>query len=136
MTSVDYEKYKVNGELPYWATLFQHCEKHLARALKYSDTHTLQDFAEGVENGTMQLWPGKNSAIVTEIHDYPLKKVIIVSIAGGNMRELEEIAPHIVKFAQDMGCNRIIIGGRRGWSRTFLKNIGFKPTHYWVAKEL
>lgn len=136
MSSVDYEKYKINGELPYWATLFQQVEHFLEPALKYADTHSMQDFADGVEDGSMQLWPGKRSAIVTEIHDYPLKKVMIVSIAGGDIKELEEIAPHIVTFAQDMGCNRIILGGRRGWSRTFLRIFDMKPTHYWMAKEL
>jgi hypothetical protein len=136
VSSVDYEKYKINGELPQWAQSFQKFEKILEPALKYADTHGMQDFADGVENGTMQLWHGEKSAIVTEIHDYPLKKVILVSIAGGDIRELEEIAPHIVKFAQHMGCNRIVLAGRRGWSRTFLRNMAFKPTHYWMSKEL
>lgn len=136
MSSVDYEKYKINGELPEWARLFQHSEKFLEPALKYADTHGMQDFADGVESGTMQLWPGQRSAAVTEIHNFPLKKVLMVSIAGGDIRELEQIATHIVEFAQHMGCNRIILGGRRGWSRTFLKNFDAHPTHYWMTKEL
>lgn len=134
--TVDYEKYKINGELPNWAQLFQHSERFLKRAMKLADTHRLQDFADGVENGTMQLWPGQRSAIVTEVHDYPLKKVMIVSIAGGDIKELEELAPYIVQYAQDIGCNRIILGGRRGWSRTFLEKFDMHPTHYWMAKEL
>lgn len=136
MSSVDYEKYKINGELPHWAQLLQQVEHYLLPALKYADTHNLQDVADEIEAGNMMLWAGEKSAIVTEIQDFPRKKVLLVFIAGGDIKEMEYISPHIVKFAQDMGCQRIILTGRRGWSRTFLTNMAFKPTHYWMSKEL
>ena len=40
---IDYEKYKVDGELPLWAVYFKKVEKILEPALEYDNTHNMQD---------------------------------------------------------------------------------------------
>jgi hypothetical protein len=133
---MDYEKYKLNGELPLWAVLFQKVEKILERALKYDDTYNIEDVADCISNGTMQLWPTDKSAIVTQLQVFPRMKVLHVYLAGGNLQDLEMLAPHIQKFAEDMGCRKITLTGRRGWSRTFVTKFNMKPTHYWLSTEV
>ena len=99
---IDYEKYKIDGELPLWSVLFQKVEKILQPALEYDNTHNLQDVADCINSCTMQLWPGTQSAIVTQIQNFPRMKVLHIFLAGGNLEELETLSPHIQKFAEDM----------------------------------
>lgn len=133
---MDYEKYKLNGELPLWAVLFQKVEKILERALEYDNTYNIEDVADCISNGTMQLWPTNNSAVVTQVQIFPRMKVLHIFLAGGNLVELETLTPHIQKFAEDMGCRKITLTGRRGWSRTFVTKFNMKPTHYWLSTEV
>jgi hypothetical protein len=133
---IDYEKYKINGELPLWAVSFQKVEKILERALEYDNTHNMQDVADCIDSCTMQLWPGVNSAVVTQVQNFPRMKVLHIFLAGGNLEELETLTPHIQKFAEYMGCQKITLTGRKGWSRTFVSKFNMKPTHYWLSTEV
>lgn len=133
---IDYERYKVNGELPLWASEFKRLQDILAPALEYDDTHNLQDIADCIDKSVMQLWPAHKSAVVTQVIDFPQKKVLHIFMAGGDLEDLNTLSPHIEKFAQHMGCQKITLTGRRGWSRTFLRNFNFKPTHYWLSAEV
>jgi hypothetical protein len=133
---MDYEKYKLNGELPLWAVLFQKVEQILEPALEYDNTYNIEDVADCISNGTMQLWPTSNSAVVTQVQNFPRMKVLHIFLAGGNLEELETLTPHIQKFAEDMGCRKITLTGRRGWSRTFVAKFNMKPTHYWLSTEV
>lgn len=133
---MNYEKYKLNGELPLWAVLFQKVEQILEPALEYDNTYNIEDVADCISNGTMQLWPTDNSAVVTQVQIFPRMKVLHIFLAGGNLEELETLTPHIQKFAEDMGCRKITLTGRRGWSRTFVAKFNMKPTHYWLSTEV
>lgn len=133
---MDYEKYKVNGELPLWALLFQKVQKILEPALEYDNTYNIQDVADCILDGSMQLWPTNNSAVVTQVQNFPRMKVLHIFLAGGNLDELETLTPHIQKFAEDMGCRKITLTGRKGWSRTFVTKFNMKPTHYWLSTEV
>ena len=133
---MDYEKYKVNGELPLWAMLFQKVEKILEPALEYDNTYNIEDVANCISDGSMQLWPNNNSAVVTQVQNFPRMKVLHIFLAGGNLEELETLTPHIQKFAEDMGCRKITLTGRKGWSRTFVTKFNMKPTHYWLSTEV
>jgi hypothetical protein len=133
---MDYEKYKLNGELPLWAVLFQKVEKILEPALEYDNTYNIQDVADCISDGSMQLWPTNNSAVVTQVQNFPRMKVLHIFLAGGNLEELETLTPHIQKFAEDMGCRKITLTGRKGWSRTFVAKFNMKPTHYWLSTEV
>jgi hypothetical protein len=133
---IDYEKYKINGELPLWAVSFQKVEKILQPALEYDNTHNMQDVADCIDSCTMQLWPGVNSAVITQVQNFPRMKVLHIFLASGDLVELETFTSHIQKFAEDMGCHKITLTGRRGWSRTFVSKFNMKPTHYWLSTEV
>lgn len=40
-------------------------------------------------------------------------------LAGGNLKELRAMEPSITAYARALGCDRIVIHGRRGWLRVF-----------------
>jgi hypothetical protein len=114
---IDYEKYKVDGEFPLWVELFKKSEHFLAAALEYDYTHTLQDVADKVNNCTMQLWPLGNSAMVTEIQNFPRCKVLHVYLAGGDLNTILNFVPQLKAFGRDMGCIKISFAGRPGWEK-------------------
>lgn len=135
---MDYDRYRQDdGTLPVWAEDLKKLEKYVLDALQYTGgTHTLQDVADGLHTTKMQLWPGINSAVVTEITITPQQKILHYFLAGGNLRELSLMRPMIEDWAKAQGCNKVTLAGRRGWERTFLKDSGYKPAWYILSKEL
>ena len=86
---------------------FKRAAPLIEKALKYQDTHTLDD----VECG-------EKSVIVTEINDYPTGKRARIWLAAGEMDELvNDMLPDVEAWAQGGGCVSITIVGRKGWLR-------------------
>jgi hypothetical protein len=113
------------------------CRKYIEDALEYSGgTHTFADIAEGVLAGRFQLWYNQNSAVVTEIVVYPQLKNLHFFLAGGNLDELKQMTPIIEQWGKSVGCSRVSLAGRKGWERTFLKDLGYEPQWFVLAKEL
>ena len=127
---VDYSRFD-------WVKEFKRCEKWLEDALDYAHgTFDINDVFNDVVNGTAQFWPGKNSAVVTQIVPYPRKKVLHFFLAGGDIKELEEMEPGIIEWAKSQGCEAITLTGRPGWTKSFLQDIGYKCTQVQMFKEI
>jgi hypothetical protein len=103
--------------------------RHIEAALKYADdSHSFEDIVAGVEAGQLQFWPGPNSVIITEILTYPNYRALNFFLAGGDIRELETMYTPIEGWAQERGCDRAVLTGRKGWERTFLTaKQGWQP---------
>ena len=116
---------------------FQRCAKYLEAALEYSGgTHGIDDIAQGVRDGRFQFWPAPNCAAITEIIVYPRLKNLHYFLAGGDLDELSRMRPLIESWGKSVGCTRVTLAGRRGWSETFLKDEGYKPKWAVLAKDL
>ena len=88
---------------------------HIEAALSYSGgTHTFEDVVAGVSAGRLQFWPGPNSAVITEIQEYPQKRTLHFFLAGGNLAELEVMLPMISEWGREQGCTAMSLTGRRG----------------------
>ena len=110
------------------------CSAWLEAALYYSNgTHTIDDVLETVQRGDAQFWHYPDAAVVTEIMDYPQKRVLRYWLAGGNLNTLLKVEPSIRHWSQLWGCVGIEIIGRKGWHRV-LK--GFKQTGIILAKDM
>jgi hypothetical protein len=115
-----------------WA---KRCEAWLQAALDASPlrTHTLEHVRLGIHHGTAQLWPGPNSALVTEMTTYPTGlKTLSIWLAGGNLDEILDTYWAIEKFAEKQDCSAVEVKGRRGWAPV-MKQLGFGPasgTHF------
>lgn len=100
--------------------------RYIEAALEYSPgTHLYEDIVDGVADGRYQFWPGPNSVIVTEIHEYPRSRSLNFFLAGGNLGELEKMVPAIEQWGRTQGCATAVFTGRRGWERTFLARDGW-----------
>ena len=75
------------------------------------------------------------SAVVTEVADYPQKRILRYVLAGGvNMSNwLEPIQETIEEFATNNYCQAVEVAGRKGWLR---KLKGYKQKIYIMSKEL
>ena len=103
------------------------------------DTYTARDILDGLVKNAFQLfisWEDKvESAVITEVIQYPQKKVCRYFLAGGsNMNNwLEPIQQEIEKFAKYNQCDAIEVAGRKGWLR---KLKGYEQKIYLFTKEL
>lgn len=115
---------------------FGRCKAWLDAALAYSNgTHDIDDVWAGIESGRFQFWPGKNSAVVTEIYTYPKKNVFHIFLAGGDLTELLEMWDSIEIYAKVIGCSAVSVSGRKGWVKV-LESRGAKHLCTTVVKEL
>ena len=103
------------------------------------DCYTSDDILKGLVFEKFQLfisWENKvESAVVTEVAQYPQKKILRYFLAGGNNINnwLEPIQEKIEKFAKLNNCNSIEVAGRKGWAR---KLKGYEQKIYLFSKEL
>lgn len=115
----------------------QRLRHHVEAALEYSGgTHGIEDIAEGLKKGRFQLWPANDSVVVTEIIVYPRLKNLHFFLAGGDLDELRLMRPLIESWGKSMGCTRVSLAGREGWSKTFLRDEGYKPKWFVLSKDL
>ena len=118
----------------------EHLERlrhHVEAALESSGgTHNFDDVAEMVEDHRLQLWPAKDSVVLTEIIVYPRLKNLHYFLAGGDLDELSRMRPLIESWGKSVGCTRVTLAGRSGWSKTFLKDEGYSTKWSVMAKDL
>jgi hypothetical protein len=90
-----------------------------------------------IAEGRLHFWPGERCACVTEIIEYPRLKALSVFAAGGDdLGELlHKMAPSVIAWAKDLGCTRVIGGGRKGWARV-LQKIGYDHAMFICVKEI
>ena len=111
--------------------------QYIEGALAYAGgSHTYDDVRELVEQGRLQFWPGVHSAVVTEIIESPRTRLLNIFLAGGNLAEIEAMAPGILEWGKQQGCSSAVFTGRKGWERTFLMRTGWAPSLVVFEKKL
>ena len=112
------------------------CKPWLEAALELSGgTHTLDDVVQAIIKGEMQFWPAPKGCAVTEIVNYPRKKVLHIFLAGGEMEQIIDMDVSAVEFAKMNGCTGMSIAGRKGWKRV-LKDKGYVETFTVLGKDI
>ena len=108
---------------------------HILAALQHAGgTHTEHDILDLLRADQAQFWPGENSAMVTEIVGYPQGSHCRIWLAGGEYEELRALeSGRVIPWAQQQGCRRVELVGRRGWARR-LKD--YKEVAVVMAKEI
>lgn len=101
----------------------------IAQALEHAGgSHTLADIKAGVQSGMFQQWLGEHSVIITEIVQVPQYKILRFFLAGGEIDEIEQMAPGIMFWGVRQGCVKAELIGRFGWQKTFAATkLGAKP---------
>lgn len=121
------------------AEAFVAAKPRLQAALdRAGDEYTLDDIWDIVASGEGQLWHNDEFSGVTQVIDYPQKKVVLVHLAGGDLEALLKAAGpggDLEKFAEIVGADGIEIVGRRGWVRA-MADLGYREQYVRVYKEL
>jgi hypothetical protein len=112
----------------------ERCRHWLEPALE-DGFYSWDDVVASLHQGRAMLWPGSNSAIVTEDQTYPTGRVMQVWLAGGDMAEILQMAPGIEAMARLRGCVAVLVEGRDGWTKT-LEPLGYKPWSVTLHKAL
>jgi hypothetical protein len=107
----------------------------LERALALTDTHTLADIVQLARDRRAQIWEADDALIVTELKDYPLRRVLRYWCAAGTMDSVRALQPRIETWARENGANRADAIGRRGWERVADRERWKRVAGYW-RKEL
>jgi hypothetical protein len=109
--------------------------RQIDAALQYAGgSHTFEDVCEKVEEGKMQFWPGRSSVVITEILEYPRKRTLNIFLAGGDLSEIEHMAPLILDWGKTQGCVDACFIGRPGWERSFLSRTGWTKANMIVLE--
>lgn len=105
---------------------FVRCKHWLVNALAEAGGEiTIDDVAAAIGKGKMHFWPGKECACVTEVAEFPRKRYLNVTLAGGRMDEILSMIPSFKAWAHKLGCDKITVAGRVGWERV-LRPLGWK----------
>ncbi len=117
-----------------WEKHWQTHKNIIAKALDYQDFYTLDDVYSKIRLGNAFLWPGKESAIITEFVVFPRKKLLHILVIAGKYKEIEKMFICIEDYAKKLNIDRITGSGRKGWFRK-TKHLGFKQ-EYLISKDL
>jgi hypothetical protein len=108
---------------------FARCRPWIEAAIDRAEgTLTIDDVIHAIAEGRMHFWPGKNCAAVTELAVFPRKRILNVTLAGGDMDEILDMIPSFKAFGRALGCECVAVVGREGWERV-LGRLGWKKAH-------
>jgi hypothetical protein len=131
----------------YFHLVWDEAKEHLRRFEKRAKGRcTVDDIGKRILSGEQQLWIILNDdkeiigSIVTQVWDYPRKKVAeIVACGGDSSNELNEYIFQsmsvIEDFALENYCDVIRIEGRKGWLKP-LSKMGFEQSAVLLEKEI
>lgn len=116
--------------------VLEHARQYIEPILAELKTHLWEDIVEGLLNKRFHLLPLKNSALICEFIQYPRLKALNIFLAGGDLKELEALNPHLMDWARDCGADRIEIRGRIGWLKLFKKELDYDKTFIQISRDL
>jgi len=110
------------------------------KAIVYDDfSYDGRNLLDGILKKDMQLWISwkdkVESAVLTQIIEYPKFKVCRWFLAGGSKLHLwlDEMTKQVEEWSKQNNCKRIELVGRRGWIK---KLKDYEAKHIVMTKEL
>ena len=64
------------NKLPDWEIKWQFCKPLIEPALKHQDSYTIDDVEDKIRSGYFHLWPGEESAFITEFIIMPRMRAL------------------------------------------------------------
>ena len=98
---------------------FERCWPWLCAAVeRYGHTHEKEHIWDAIERGAASLCPLPHAAILTSIESHPTGlKECYAWLAGGDLREIVAVEPHLANLHKQAGCHRVALRARPGWQR-------------------
>lgn len=91
--------------------------------------YTISDIVELVRSHKMQWWQDGDLVSITQISDFPQKRILICVATFGAWTEpaAQRLHNKITEFGRAEGCEHFITEGRKGWEKV-LGKMGWKTT--------
>lgn len=87
--------------------------------------YTFDDVMQCLHEGKMQSFAEGNTLVITQVHDFPRKRVLELAYILGDFDALATIEKRVQEYKEEIGAHFVIGTGRMGWLR---KNTGgWKP---------
>lgn len=98
-------------------------EKVDATLAAYGGLYTFDDILVEIAHGSMQSFSEGDSWAVTQVCNYPRKRVLVIEFAIGNLEELKVLEERVIEFARSHNLDMIMANGRLGFD--FVKTRGW-----------
>lgn len=82
---------------------------------EFGGLYDIYDIVYAIQDGHMQSFAYGDSWAVTQICEFPKKKVLDVVFMIGSLNELKELEPKLIEFARENYINYMMANGRRGF---------------------
>lgn len=80
--------------------------------------YTFDDIMDAINKGTMQSFSDGHSWVITQVHEFPRKKVVEIAYGIGDAENmLGPLQDEIAAFAKSIGAELLIATGRLGWNK-------------------
>jgi hypothetical protein len=86
--------------------------------------YTVQDLVDRIRSGHMQSFMHGTSWVVTQVLEFPQRKVMEIFLAVGELADAPALHTRIMQHAEDHGCDLLRAYGRNGW-RNMAKQYGW-----------
>lgn len=106
-------------------------------ALAVLGFYTLEDLFERIADGRMQSFTEAGAWVVTQISQYPRKKVVDIVIVVGELEKIKWLEEEISNFAKTIEADFVMASaGRKGWWNKNVRTEGWKDLASVYVKEL
>ena len=93
------------------------------------------DIARCVDNGDLQCFVDGNSVAITQLNQFPNRRVVDILLAVGDLSDTLAIHDMIVNFAQEQRASLLRAQARPGWW-PHAKKLGWRPVNVVYYKDL
>jgi hypothetical protein len=80
-------------------------------------THTLDDIVDLIRDGHMQSFCEGETWAITQIIEFPQKRILEIFLVVGDMPEAEALHDQVIAFAKAHQCSLVRCFGRHGWAK-------------------
>jgi hypothetical protein len=109
--------------------------KRMAKALDMAgNVYTLTDIMGQIEKGTLQSHVENDTWAVTQVQNFPRKKVVDILYVVGYLDDSLRMEKKLEHWAGELGADMLTAAGREGWWN--FRTPGWKQTGTMYAKEL
>lgn len=77
--------------------------------------YTYSDILDHVQSGKMQSFATENTWVVTQVNEFPRKKVVDIVFICGDYNDLPKLESQLEEFKDRIGADLLTATGRLGW---------------------
>lgn len=84
---------------------------------KFGGFWSVEDILDNIEKGTMQSFAEGDTWVITQVFDFPRKKVLDITLVYGDLAEARELESKVEEYGRSIGAELITATGRLGWTK-------------------